>query len=359
MFRWLLFLSLLLPLTGCKDVDYYLQSVSGHLQLISMRQSIDSLLEQPSTPEELQKQLQQIAKIRDFASKELQLPENGSYRSFVKLDRPYVVWNVVATPEFSLQPLRWTFPVVGSVSYRGYFKHADAVQFADHLAQEGYDTLVVGVPAYSTLTWFDDPALSTFSDWPTPAIAELIFHELAHQKLYLPDDTTFNESYATAVEEIGIQLWLDKHATAEERQEHQARQTRQEDFQQLLLTTRTALKTLYAADLADKQMRQAKTEIFAKLKKDYQQLRDGRWQGYSGYDGWFAELNNARFASIHNYQQWVPAFRLAFQQEGEQLTRFYRRCQAIGDLPEVQRNQLLQRLSNDYLSQQAAQKEKA
>lgn len=340
---------LLLSLCACVEFDYYLHSATGHLQVMSKRQSISELLKQKSTPQQLQQQLGQIAEIRDYASQALLLPENDSYRSYVKLDRPYVVWNVVATPEFSLDPLQWCFPVAGCVNYRGYFEQDKAKQFAHSLDEQVYDTTIVGVPAYSTLNWFDDPVLSTFSNWPTLSIAKLIFHELAHQKLYVPDDTVFNESYASAVEQLGIEQWLKQTDDPQMKQSYREQEQRQRQFHLLLLATRVKLERLYASQLPNKQKRQQKQEIFASMRQRYQQLRNS-WNGYSGYDPWFSQLNNARFASVNSYHRWVPAFKLAMKQEKYDLQGFYRRCRSIANLPEQRRHQLLDRLTADFLA---------
>ena len=346
----------LLSLFSCSGLDYYMHSVTGHLQVLSKRQTISTLLEKNTTPAALQKQLKQIVEIREFASQQLLLPQNGSYRNYADLDRPYVVWNVVATPEFSLEPLQWNFPIVGVVSYRGYFDLNKAKKFAGSLDENHFDSIIVGVPAYSTLSWFDDPVLSTFSDWPTPAIAELIFHELAHQKLYIPDDTSFNESFATSVAQIGIELWLQNSNDPSLRDNYQIQTKRQQQFNDLLRTTREELQTLYRSAIPPQQMRKEKQLTFASLQENYQQLRKS-WQGYDGYDGWFSQLNNARFAATDSYQRWVPAFQLAMQQEGNDLERFYRRCQAIANLPEAARHALLDQLAAENRSTTSAKEQ--
>lgn len=340
----LFLLLLLLGLSSCIELEYYLSSATGHLQIISKRQSIKELLQQDSTSADLKERLEKIDEIRNFASQKLDLPENDSYRSYVELNRPYVLWNVVATPEFSLTPLQWCFPIAGCVSYRGYFNQDKAKKFARSLDEKHYDTAIIGVPAYSTLNWFDDPILSTFSKWPTPSIAQLIFHELAHQKLYVPDDSVFNESFATSVAGIGMQRWLETQDNPKLTASYQRQRRYQQEFQRLLLTTRGKLEQLYSSSLDQAEMRSRKQAVFAELRAAYSRLRDS-WQGYHGYDAWFSQVNNARFASINTYHRWVPAFELAFEQEHEDLPAFFRRCQAIAELPEAERHELLDRLS--------------
>ena len=338
---------LLLSLAACIELDYYLHSVSGHLEVLSKRRTISALLSDKATPSELQEKLKQVTAIREFASQRLLLPKNGSYHSYVELDRPYVVWNVVATPEFSLEPLQWNFPVVGTVSYRGYFDKSKAEKFASSLDEKYFDSIIIGVPAYSTLSWFDDPVLSSFSHWPPASIAKLLFHELAHQKLYIPDDTSFNESFASSVEQIGIDLWLQQGNDLDMQNSYQRQVERQQQFNALIRTTRAELQTVYRRNSSEQQMRAEKQQILADMQQSYQQLRES-WQGYSGYDGWMKQLNNARFASNNNYQRWVPAFQLAFEQEGQNFARFYRRCRVIANLPEAERRALLDRLAADY-----------
>jgi len=346
-----LLLLLLVLLSGCWDLAYYLNSATGHLQIISKRQSIQELLQQKTTSVDLQQRLQQISAIRDFASQRLFLPDNGSYRSYVKLDRPYVVWNVVATPEFSLTPLQWCFPIAGCVTYRGYFDQDDAREFARSLDSQHFDTAIVGAPAYSTLRWFDDPVLSTFSNWPLTSVAKLIFHELAHQQLYIPGDSVFNESFATAVEQIGIELWLQDNSNPKMTQSYRTQQQRQQQFNDLLIITRGELQKLFASTVPEDQMRTAKLAIFDNLRQSYQQLRES-WQGFSGYDAWFNQVNNARFASIDTYHRWVPAFKVIFAQEKNQLPDFFRRCKTIAALPEQQRQLLLESFDNAARRQQ-------
>lgn len=361
----LLFISAVLlsswVLTACNDLDYYLHTAGGHMEVMADRKSIPDLLNDQNTPEELRKKLKDIAWIRHFASDRLELPDNESYRSYVELDRPYVVWNVVATPELSLEPLVWCFPFAGCVSYRGYFELKKAQDFAQGLRQEGYDLTVSGVPAYSTLNWFDDPALSTFSNWPTSSIAGLIFHELAHQKLYVPDDSAFNESFATTVALAGVNLWLDRFGSPQDKDRYAKKLKREKQFLGLTADTRQELKKAYDSEMSDQEKRRRKEDIFVDLRQRYAKLKDS-WNGYAGYDRWFKTLNNAKFAAVSTYHRWVPAFKLVMKQEKNNFSDFYQRCESIARLPQQQRSELLERLSLKYqkheMESQAPVKEK-
>jgi len=339
-------------ISSCSELGYYLQAAGGHMQVIAHREPIADLLTQADTPPELKEKLTTIRNIRRFASDDLGLPENGSYQSYVALDRPYVVWNVVATPEFSLTPRTWCFPIAGCVSYRGYFNRQDAEEFAAGLRQEGYDTIVSGVPAYSTLSWFDDPALSTFSSWPTSSVARLIFHELAHQKLYLPDSSAFNESFATAVELTGTERWLSRFGSDADRQQHQLRLEREQQFHALTAVTRQQLEGLYRSKQGSTQKKQNKERIFTALKEDYQQLKE-QWGGYSGYDRWFDTINNAKFAAINTYHRWVPAFRQILKDADDDLLIFYRHCAELSRQSDAERTRLLEQLITPQLDAEA------
>lgn len=339
-------------LTACYELDYYLHTAGGHMKIMVERKSISDLLTDQNTSEELRVKLKNIAWIRHFASDRLDLPENGSYQSYVELDRPYVVWNVVATPELSLEPLVWCFPFSGCISYRGYFNLKSAQSFAKDLQKEGYDITVSGVPAYSTLNWFDDPALSTFSKWSTSSVARLIFHELAHQKLYIPDDSSFNESFATSVELAGVELWLDRFADQQEKERYAQRLKREKQFLELTAETRQELKKIYDSEMTVQEKRERKEAVFSDLRQRYSILRKN-WNGYDGYDPWFKTLNNAKFASVNTYHRWVPAFKLVMEQERHNLPDFYRRCVAISKLPQEKRSKLLDELAQKFRQQES------
>lgn len=331
----------LLSLSGCAawsdGPGYYLQSIAGQLSLMRASRPIASLLREPGLDPALRQKLEQVVAIRRFASASLDLPDNGSYTGYADLKRPFAVWNVFATPELSLQLKQWCFPVAGCVAYRGYFHREDAERYAARLRAEGYDTYVAGVPAYSTLGWFDDPVLSTFVRYPEAQLARLIFHELSHQLLYVKGDTTFNESFATTVEQVGLDRWLAAHeaATGDRRlrEQWQAFAARRAQFLALVARHRAALEALYASDASEQHKRAAKHADFAALRSDYEALRHS-WGGYAGYDRWFAQpLGNAQLASLATYTSEVPTFQALLAQEHGDLPAFYaaaRRLAATG-----------------------------
>lgn len=324
-------------LAGCGHFEwpspaYYWQSVRGHWAVVRAGRPVDEVLADPATSADLAARLRLAQDIRDFASRALGLPENGSYRRYADLGRPYVLWNVFAAPELSLQLKTWCFPVAGCVPYHGWYAREDAEREARSLREAGWDVQVAGVPAYSTLGWFDDPLLNTFMRLPEGELARLIFHELAHQVVYVPGDGRFNESFATAVEEIGIERWLPSQ-TPEVAQRYQRFDARRKDFLALLRRTRAALEQAYGEAGDDAQRRAGKARVLAQLQDDYRALR-AAWGGWGGYDGWFASNpGNAHLAAVATYTALVPAFRRLHAQECQgDLGCLFERVKALARL---------------------------
>ncbi len=327
-------------LGGCAEIGYYAQAAHGELSILSSAKAIPDVLDDPQTDGKLKERLQKVQQIRAFAVSELALPDNGSYKSYADLHRAYVLWNVIATPELSLKAKQWCFPVAGCVSYRGYYSQADADAFADGLRHEGYDVMVGGVPAYSTLGWFNDPVLSTFINDSDAELARMIFHELAHQSVYVKGDSQFNEAFATSVEEAGLAQWLDKNGDEKLRRLYAGRERRETDFLALLLRTREKLEADYASNATDDEKRAKKAEIFAELQQEYLGVKSS-WGGYTGYDAWFARpLNNANLALLATYHDYVPAFRALLQQSGSYI-RFYDAVRELAKLDIDERHRRL------------------
>lgn len=332
-------------LAGCAGDGYYAQSIEGHFALMGARESVAGLIRDEETPEDLRTRLVLAEEIRAFAIEELALPDNGSYRTYADLGREVVTWNVVATPQLALDPVAWCFPVFGCVAYRGYFNEDEAVAFARTLVAEGLDVTIGGSIAYSTLGWFRDPLLNTIIFDPDYALAGTIFHELAHQLLYVNDDSTFNESYAVAVEREGICRWLAAHGTPELVAAWQASERRQEEFVTLVLGARDRLEALYASDRSDAEKLQRKAVIFDRLRADYRVLR-ASWGGYGGYDRWFAQdLNNANLASVATYNATVPAFDALLASVGGDMAAFHAAAAELARLPRAERDAALARLA--------------
>jgi predicted aminopeptidase len=329
-------------LGGCAQLGYYAQAMHGQMSLLSSAKPIDTWLADPSTSTTLKVQLTRTREIRAFAATTLGLPDNGSYKSYAELQRPYVMWNVVATPELSLKPVQWCFPIAGCVDYRGYYQKGDAEQFAESLARQAYDVRVSGVPAYSTLGWFNDPILSSFINLPEAELARMVFHELAHQVAYAPGDSPFNEAFATAVEDIGVSLWLEAQGDAMMREQYRVHRQRKQDFLELLSRYRLQLDAVFEGheSIADKRLR--KTQLFAQMKQDYEVMKTSLWGGYAGYDRWFHEpMSNAHFALVSTYQDLVPAFQNIYA-TSESLRHFYDRVKALAKLKKAQRRSALE-----------------
>jgi predicted aminopeptidase len=335
----------MLASAGCSTVSYYLQSMHGHFSMLHAAKPISELLQQPDLNPRLRQQLLRVQEIRRFASQALGLPDNRSYTTYADLQRPFVVWNVFATPELSLRLEHWCFPVVGCVNYRGYFDRADALAYADLLRLQDLDVNMAGVPAYSTLGWFDDPVLNTFIDLPEAELARMIFHELAHQVVFVPGDTEFNESFATAVELAGVERWL-QQSNETARQHYAEYASRRRDFLNMLLQTKEQLQQLYQSDLSRIAKRERKQQIFSELKIRHEQIKRERWNGFSGYDSYFSQhLNNAHLAAVGVYTEYVPAFRAMLVQQGHDFPRFFAEVQKLAALPKEQRDTVLKLVS--------------
>lgn len=333
----------LLPLllSGCANVGYYLQSVTGQFDIWWRERPIAQMFNDPGAPPELKQKLATVLEIRDFASRELRLPDNPSYRSYADLQRPFVIWNVFGAPEFSVEPAEWCFPFVGCVTYRGYFSREDAEEFAARIEADGSDVFVGGVPAYSTLGWFPDPVLNTFIHYPEPELARLLFHELAHQVVYVKDDSTFNESFAVAVEREGIRRWLARSGDPRQREIYERARQARTDFIALVQKYRERLDTLYRSGQSPEILRAAKRAVLADMNAEYRALKK-QWCGYTGYDRWFGrKLNNAHIASVSTYTQLVPAFEALLAQSGGDLRQFYRRVRELGKRPRAERDATL------------------
>ncbi|MES2887339.1 MAG: aminopeptidase [Pseudomonadota bacterium] len=327
-------------------MGYYAQSISGHLDLVGRAKPVPQWLEAADTPEALKERLRLSQRMRDFAVDTLHLPNNDSYRLYADLQRPSAVWNVVAAPPLSLKLQTWCFPVMGCVGYRGYFHQADAEAYAEQLRQQGLEVLVYGVTAYSTLGRLpgglsSDPLLNTFIRFPEGELARMIFHELAHQVAYANNDTVFNESFATAVERLGGEQWLQQHASPAARAEYQRANERREAFRALTGRYRDRLQALYQGPGSDEEKRAGKAALMGDLRSDHEQLKRNAWGGYAGYDHWFERANNASFGVLSAYNALVPQFERLFERQGRDFKRFYAEVQRLAALPGAERHAAL------------------
>lgn len=354
---------LVLLLSGCAHSGgtpgYYWQSLRGHLALLQAARPVQEWIDSPDTPAPLRARLELARKARAFAVTDLALPDNASYRRYARLDRRAAVWNVVAAGPYSLELHRWCFPITGCIGYRGYFDEADARAEAARLAATGLEVNVYGVPAYSTLgysNWLGgDPLLSTFIAWPEGDFVRLLFHELAHQQVYAEGDTAFNESYATAVERLGVQRWLERHATPAVRTQFAASEQRRAQFRALTRATRERLAAIYEqkSDSAPDHTALAamKSEAMRQFHADYALLRT-RWLAahtppaqLAPLDQWVREANNASFAAQGAYDDLVPAFVALFEREGRDWPRFHAAVRALAKMPRPGREEALKALA--------------
>jgi len=347
--------------SGCRTISFYSQAVKGQYQIFAHEKRIDKLLADDSTPDRLKQRLQLVQDLRSFAESDLKLPVDAHYKKYVDVHRPYVVWNVEAAPQFSLEPKSWWYPVVGSLEYRGYFSKEGAQKYGDSLRKRGYDVHVAGVEAYSTLGWFKDPILNTFIFEPDADLAEIIFHELGHQEVFAHGDKDFNEAFATTVGEQGARRWLQKKQDLAAIEKYEAERRRTRQFVALIAKTREKLEQLYGDQRtlegrikatptqtrSPEELRKGKEEILASLKEDYARLKQ-EWGGATDYDGWFSrQINNAQLNSVAAYYDLVPGFERLLEMNHGDLEAFYDEARRLAKMPKKERHQRLMALGRE------------
>lgn len=320
-------------LAGCMSVPYLASSLNGHMKIMAARKDVAEVIADPATPHKVQNQLQTSVAVRKFATERLALPDNDSYSKYVDVGRDYVTLAIYAAPEFSLTPKVWCFAVFGCVPYRGYFSEDAARKEANALGGKGFDVYASGVIAYSTLGWTSDPLLNTMFTQDETWLAGLVFHELAHQRVYVKGDSAFNEAFAVAVESTGVEAWLRARGDAAGLRAYRAGRKRQADFLDLVSKTRSELNAIYRSAAPPEKMRAQKAVAIDQLRARYRVMRDRKWNGYRGYEGWFSQpINNAKLAAASVYDERVPAFVRLFNLCAGDYPRFYEAVKRIGAL---------------------------
>lgn len=336
----------LLAAGGCATLGWYGQAARGQMELLLKRKDIEKLIAAPDTPERKREKLELVLAVREFAGERLGLPDNGSYGGFVSLDRDAVVYNVIAAPEFSVAPKTWCYPLVGCLAYRGYFDRGAAERRAAKLADAGYDTLVSPVAAYSTLGRFDDPVTSPMLDLGETRLAGLLFHELAHQRVFVKGETAFNEAYATAVEREGLRRWLLHHEDPETLADRAQSRRLEEKFTDLLLEARGELEAMYERNLPAERMRAEKRAVFERLRQRYAEFM--RAAGDDRFDAWMQrDLNNAHLAVLATYEAGTDAFADLLAEYDGDFERFHQAVERLAAAGQKTRAEFLNRCRTD------------
>jgi predicted aminopeptidase len=360
--HWLLalgFVSLLVGVCGCNTVSFYAQAARGQYRILARQEPVQKLMEDPRTVTSLRERFDLVMQLRNFAEKQLLLPVNGHYRKYADLGRPFVVWNVEAAPEFSMEPKGWKYPFVGRLEYRGYFEEKQARKYAASLKQQGYDVHIGGVTAYSTLGWFKDPLLNTFIHDPEPFLAETLFHELGHQLLFASGDKDFNEAYATFIGREGVRRWLRAKGDEATLAKYEEFITQEDQFALLVERTRARLEVLYGDERTEdgkvratkrkrgvglEQLKKEKEQIFESMRADYEAMKKS-WNSKSTWDGWFSRpLNNAKLNSVAAYYDFVPAFEKLLAINHGKLTEYYAAAERLSHLSRAERHERLRAL---------------
>ena len=361
--KWSILIALFLALlgvSGCQTITFYSQAIKGQYGLFAHQQPIDRLIKDAQTDAKLRPKLELVERLRVFAENDLKLPVDGHYRKYVDVHRKFVVWNVEAANEFSMEPVSWWYPLVGRLEYRGYFSEEGARKYGRKLKEDGYDVYVGGSTAYSTLGWFKDPVLNTFIFEPESDLAETLFHELGHQEVFARGDTDFNEAFATTVGQEGTRRWLLAKGDTNGIAQYTAELARNDDFVRLIMQVRLKLEALYGDERTEagkvkatrkkrgvppEQLREEKRVIYKELQDGYLALKKA-WGNHSDYDAWFArEVNNAQLNSVAAYYDLVPGFERLLKLNGDDLPRFYKEAERLANMPKKARHQWLRGLA--------------
>ncbi len=331
----------LILLAGCAELPYYSQSISGHLEVMGKTRPIKDWLADPATDDRLRARLRRVLEMRVFAEQQLALPVEDSYADYADLGRDWVVKNLFAAPEFSLRAKTWCHPLAGCIAYRGYFDEDMLEEDAESLRKQGYDIYIAPIAAYSTLGWFDDPVLNTFVGWSEPGLAGLLFHELAHRRVYVEDDSGFNEAYATAVQQAGVVAWLTHVGDREALARYRQRLDNRRQVFELIRAARVDLQAIYSGTRSQPEKREQKRLRLQRLREDYRRL-SAELPGRDGFERWMkSEINNAKLLSVATYHDATPAFHELLQRNRGDFAAFHRAAEAIGELPKPQRSDCL------------------
>jgi predicted aminopeptidase len=339
-FRPTLILLIVFLLPGCASINYYSQSIQGQYEVLHKRKAINDILKENNLSDSLRNKLETVLALRKFSVEQLRLPKNDSYLSYTDLGRDYVIWNIFANEEFSLEPLSWCYLIIGCLSYRGYFSKAKAQAHATKLKNQGFDIYLGGVSAYSTLGWFDDPVLNTMLRWSDIRLATVMFHELAHQQLYIKNDTDFNEAYAEVVAHIGVTKWLEQRKDKNRLKEYQQSQHQEKEFVDLIMRYKSILSGIYQSSENEEIKRKLKKESLQNMNNEYVELTK-RW-GKNPYKTWFSsDINNAKLASVITYRKYVPAFFEIYEKLEKDLFRFYSFSKSLSNCKPMKRKEIL------------------
>jgi len=339
-YRNIVLLLFVFLISGCASLNYYTQSVQGQFEVFQKRQAISNLLEENNISDTLRNKLNTVLVLRDFSIRQLGLPDNKSYLTYANLERNYVIWNIFATEEFSLDPIKWCYLIVGCLNYRGYFTESDARQHAAELEKQGYDVYLGGVSAYSTLGWFDDPVLNTMLRWSDIRLATVMFHELAHQQLYIKGDTEFNEAYADSVALIGVKKWIVQGPDKNLLKKYEQSQVQEKQFINLIMRYKSLLNDIYQSNQDDDLKRIQKKDLLQKMSDDHN-LMSANWER-NNYQKWFSEeINNAKLAAIVTYREYVPAFIEIYEKLGNDLFKFYSLIKSLSSCKHMKRKEIL------------------
>lgn len=337
-----------LALTSCSTARFYSQALAGQQEMSRRARPVEAVLADPASSPVLRRKLETARDQLAFAEQELGLPVRGQYERYADLGRRHAVWVVFAAPEFSVQAKTWWYPLIGKLKYRGFFREDLARAEAERWRARGLDVFVGGVEAYSTLGWLRDPLLNTFLGRDDAWLADLLFHELTHQRIYLPGDTDFNEALATAVGQEGARRWLRARGRLRELTSFERELAVERAFVAEVLATRQRLAVLYKIDSGrpPEVLRRAKQAEFERLKTRLLAL-ERRQDGSLRLDRWLAQpLNNARLNTVATYHELLPRFEALLRRHDGDFEAFFREIESLRRLEGAARLARLQELAS-------------
>ncbi|HEY1269308.1 MAG TPA: aminopeptidase [Candidatus Binatia bacterium] len=310
-----------MALSGCSPT-YVMRAAYEEGKILWRREPIEDALQRPDLDPKTRDQFKLVLAVREYARDQLKFNVGGSYSSYSFVDRQNLSYILMAAPKTELKPHMWWFLVVGDVPYKGYFSQEDALAEAKNFEKNGYDTYIRTSPAFSTLGWFDDPLLAHLLRYDKVTLADIIFHELFHNTLYVGSAGEFNESLANFVgAQAAIQFFRDRwgegspeHLRAVEEWEEQI------EFSRYLGDVAASVEELYAKNIPDAEKLRLREEVFARAQANWaDRIADHPNHRYIGFAK--VSLNNAVLMHYLLYFKDLELFETVYQLNGKNLAR--------------------------------------
>jgi len=327
---------LLISLTGCGKI-LYISKLGWHQGFIAFHSvPVQQVLENEELDEAAREKIFFIQEVKDFGERRLGLKGTNSYSKLFQAESP-ILHVVTASEKDRLRLHVWKFPIVGRVTYKGFFTREDALKEKKSLEEMGYDTFVHGVSAYSTLGWLKDPIFSSFLDWKEEALANLILHEMTHGTVYFKGETEFNEQMATFIGNRGAIEFLAEKYGPESKEVVEAIRNQEDDllFSEWIDQACQRLSSYYGKEISREGKLGGREEVFRILKEEFRETRARfKTESYRGFEK--IDLNNAVLLAYRRYLHRLQRFEILYGQLGRDVSKvveYFKTIQASGDKP--------------------------